>query len=87
MNVKQRNAKKVGCVVAGLGALVQLVAAIVWGMRQEWFRFGLFLSGCIIMVVFFTGICIQLSIDIRFNQLEECIEKLKANRPKDEQKQ
>ncbi|MHC4462890.1 MAG: hypothetical protein ACYS30_15895 [Planctomycetota bacterium] len=87
MNIKQRKAKKFGCVVAGLGALIQSYAAIIFGIREEWFRFGLFLSGCIIAVVFFTGIIVQLGIDIRFNHLEQLINELREKKPKNEQEQ
>ena len=87
MNIKQRKAKKIGCVVVGLGALIQSFAAIIYGIREEWFRLGLSLAGCIIMAVFFTGIIVQLSIDIRFHHLEKLINELRDKKPKDEQKQ
>jgi len=35
MNIKQRKAKKFGCVVVGLGALIQSYAAIIYGIREE----------------------------------------------------
>ncbi|MHC4462707.1 MAG: hypothetical protein ACYS6W_15545 [Planctomycetota bacterium] len=87
MNIKQRKAKKFGCVVVGLGALFQSYAAIIYGIREEWFRFGLLLSGCIIAAVFFTGIIVQLGIDIRFNHLEKLINELRDKKPKNEQKE
>ena len=87
MNIKQRKAKKIGCVVAGLGALIQSFAAIIYGIREEWFRFGLSLAGCIIAAVFFTGIIVQLGIDIRFHHLEKLINELRDKKPKDKQKQ
>ena len=86
MNIKQRKAKKIGCVVVGLAALIQLFAAILCGTRAEWFRFGLYLTGCVIAVVYFTGIILQLGIDIRFNHLEKLINELKDKKAKAEQK-
>jgi len=52
MNIKQRKEKKISYIVVGLAALIQLFAAILYGTRAEWFRFGLFLTGGVIMIIF-----------------------------------
>jgi len=59
--------------VLGLSALIQLCAAIIYGTRVEWFRFGLSLAGCVIMMTFFSAILVVCKIDSRFNQLEKTI--------------
>ena len=64
---------KIGLTVLGLGALLQLCVGILHGARAEWFRFGLSLTGCIIMAIFFTGVLLVCKIDSRFNQLEKLI--------------
>jgi bacteriorhodopsin len=87
MNKKQREVKKIGCVVAGLGFWVLFVGASVFGMLEYWYRFGFFLTGCIIMAIIFIGIFIELGVDMRLNQLEKFIDELKDKKPKDEQKQ
>ena len=86
MNKKQRKVKEIGCVVAGLATLVLFVGARVCGMFEDWYLFGFFLAGCIMMWVLFVGIFIQLGVDMRFNQLEKLIES-KDKKPETEQKQ
>ena len=65
--------KKIVVVMLVLGSLVQLYAAVLHGMRAEWFRFGLSLGGCLIATIAYTAILIAWKIDTRFNQLEELL--------------
>ncbi len=85
MNRKQRKAKKMGVVVIAFVALTCLFASFVFGIQEKWFRFGVFLAGCIITAVFFMGVVLQLGIDERFNRLEKLIDELKDEKPKREQ--
>lgn len=86
MNRRQRKAKKIGVVAVGLGGLTCFFASCISGAQEQWFKFGLYLAGCVVMAVFFTGIVLQLDIDARFNQLEKLIES-KGNKGTGEQKE
>jgi len=56
--------------VLGSSVLVQLVAGIFAGLRQEWLRVSILLTGSVLAFITFTSSLMVMKIDTCFSRLE-----------------
>ena len=64
---------RIGLIMLGTLVVIQMLAGILAGYRQEWMRMGIFLSGSILIFISFTSSLLVLKIDTCFKHLEDLI--------------
>ena len=69
--LKRKQTVKTVLVVLVIGEIVQLIAAISYGLRCDWFRFGISLAGAVIAVILIATVLIISKIDTQFKKIED----------------
>jgi len=64
---------RIGLIMMGTLIVIQMLAGIMAGYRQDWMRMGIFLSGSILIFISFTSSLLVLKIDTCFKHLEDLI--------------
>ncbi len=64
---------RIGLIILGALVVIQMLAGILAGYRQEWMRMGIFLSGSVLIFISFTSSLLVLKIDTCFKHLEDLI--------------